>query len=101
MILIITTTHRKSVAVKIGKDLLKERFIVCYNLIPVESAYWWKGKILDENETLIILKTKKENFKKVENYIQKYSGYEIPEIIGIKTTKVNQRYLNWVKTETK
>ena len=50
MILVLTTFQKKSEAVKIGKDLLKKRVIACYNLIPVESVYWWKGKIEEAKE---------------------------------------------------
>lgn len=101
MIVILTTLHKKTNAIKIGKGLLKERLIACYNLFPVESAYWWKGKILEENEILIILKTKKTNFGKVEKYIKENSGYEVPEIVAITPTKVNKPYLNWINSEVK
>ena len=48
MILIFTTLNKKEAAEKIGKELLRKRIIACYNLLPVESAYWWKGKIEEE-----------------------------------------------------
>jgi len=101
MILIFTTFHKKSEAVKIGQGLLKKRLIACYNLIPVESAYWWKGKILDDKETLMTLKTKNENFTKIESYIKKHSGYEIPEVVAIKPSSLNRSYLKWINKETK
>jgi periplasmic divalent cation tolerance protein len=66
MILIFTTLGNKKSAVKIGKELLRKRIIACYNLFPVEAAYRWKGKIVEVDEVLMILKTKKENFDKVE-----------------------------------
>lgn len=101
MILIFTTFHNKADARKIGKALLKQRFIACYNLFPVESAYWWKGKVLDDKETLMILKTKEANFAKIEAYIKKKSGYEIPEIIAVKAAKVNKSYSDWLESEIK
>jgi len=101
MILIFTTFHKKSDAVKIGKGLLAKRLIACYNLLSVESAYWWKGELLDDNEILMILKTKETNFVKIESFIKKHSGYEVPEIISIKPSKVNKPYLDWLNTETK
>lgn len=99
MIVIITTIHKKEDAVAIGKGLLKNRLIVCYNLFPVESAYWWKGKILKENEMVVLMKTRAENFEKVEAYIKKHSGYEVPEIISVKPEKVNASYLAWLQSE--
>lgn len=100
MILIISTLHKKDSAVMIGKGLLRERLIACYNLFPVESAYWWKGKLLEENETMIIMKTRGGNFKKVEKYIKEHSGYDVPEVIAVTPDKVNLSYLKWVDDET-
>jgi|SRR3990167_167939 len=100
MVLIFTTSRKKFDAIKIGKGLLKARLIACYNLFPVESSYWWKGEILNEKEILMILKTKESNFKKIEAYIKKLSGYEIPEVIAIRPTIVNTGYLDWILKET-
>ena len=101
MIYLFSTLHKKDLAVKIGKGLLKERIIACYSIFPVESSYWWKGKILDEKETFMIIKTRKENFKKIEDYFKKHSGYEVPELVSVEPEKVNIPYLNWVMNETK
>lgn len=100
MVLIITTIHKKQDAIDIGNGLLKAKLIACYNLFPVESAYWWKGKILSEKETMMILKTKDSNFKKIQDHMKKHSGYEVPEVIAIKPSQVNKPYLNWIKKET-
>ncbi|MBI2327177.1 divalent-cation tolerance protein CutA [Candidatus Curtissbacteria bacterium] len=101
MILIFTTFHKLVTARKIGDLLLKERLIACYNLFPVKSAYLWKGKIEKSNEVLIILKTKDSNFEKIKEIIQEHSGYEVPEVVAIKSSKVSETYLNWLISETK
>ncbi len=101
MIIIISTLHKKEDAHTIGKGLLSERLIVCYNLFPIESAYWWKGKIEEGNEAMIFMKTKKENFEKIEDYMRKNSGYEIPEVIQIDVAKANSPYLEWLESELK
>jgi len=101
MIVIITTLHQKQSAVSIGRGLLKERLIACYNLWPVESAYWWKGELLEENETIMIMKTKDKNFEAVRKFIKEKSGYEVPEVISLSAKEVDKFYLDWVNTETK
>lgn len=101
MILILTTIGKKEIARKIGKSLLKNKLIACYNLFPVESAYWWKGKIVDDSEILMILKTTKTNIIKVEEYIKTNSGYEVPEIVAINPQKVNEPYLTWLNSVVK
>lgn len=101
MIIIFVEIHKKSDALKISKALLKLRLIACYNLWPVESAYWWKGKILLDPGVHMMLKTKEANFKKIEEFIKKESGYETPEVIAIKPSKVNASYLDWLNKEVK
>src|SRR3989344_6603910 len=101
MILILTTFQKKSEAVKIGKDLLKKRVIACYNLIPLESSYWWKGKIEEAKEFMMILKAQKKDYGKIESIIIKSSSYETPEVISVKPDNVNKLYLDWISAETK
>jgi periplasmic divalent cation tolerance protein len=99
MFLIITTLHKKESAVAIGKALLKNKYIVCYNLFPIESAYWWKGKIIEENEVMMIMKTRTEFFEKIEKFIKEHSGYDVPEVIGFAPDKTNTAYLKWITEE--
>lgn len=101
MILIYSTFGNKKEATKAGMELLKKRLIACYNLVPVESAYLWKGEIEEENEILMICKTRKENFERVEKFLTEHSNYEIPEVVAIETSKVNKPYLDWIIAETK
>ncbi len=98
MILIFSTFPNKEEAVKIGRELLKKKLIACYNLFPVESSYWWKDKIVNENEILMIMKIRKENFKRVEKFILKNHSYETPEVVAVKPNKVTRKYLNWIKS---
>lgn len=100
MILIFSTFANKKEAVRIGKGLLKKKLIACYNLLPVESAYWWKNKIEEANEVLMLMKARKENYKKVEKYISKNHSYETPEIIAVESKEVSERYLKWIKDVT-
>ena len=100
MIIVFTTIASKATAYKIGRKLLELRLIACYNLTEVESSYWWEGEIKMGSEALMILKTKEENFEKVESFLKENSGYEVPEIVSVKPEKVNQPYLDWIQKET-
>ncbi len=101
MILIFATFNTKKIALAIGKALLKQRLVACYSLLAAESAWWWKGKIINDKGPLMIFKTKETNFPKIESYINKHSGYEVPEIVAIRASKVNKPYLDWINQETK
>ncbi len=96
MILILSTFANKKEAQRIGKELLNKKLIACYNLVPVESTYWWKGKIEEANEILMIMKTNK-NFSEVEKFILEHHSYGIPEIITVEPKSVNKKYLKWIE----
>lgn len=100
MILILSTFSNKEEARKIGKGLLKNKLIACYNLIPIESAYWWKGKIEEENEVLMIMKTNK-SFEEVEEFITEHHSYETPEIVAVEPKEVSEKYLEWINSVLK
>lgn len=99
MILILTTTDKKSLAQKISKALLKEKLVACASISPMESSYWWKGKITNAKEFQLVLKTKPENFEKIEKLIKKLHTYELPEIISINIEKAGKDYLAWIEKE--
>ncbi len=99
MILILSTFQNKKEAHQIGNKLLNNKLIACYNLIPVESAYWWEGKIEEANEVLMLIKTNK-SFEEVEKFILKHHSYDVPEIVAIETKNISEKYLKWVKDVT-
>lgn len=96
----ITTLHKKEDAVRIGKGLLEKRLIACYNLWPIESAYWWKGELLEEPETIMLLKTQPKHFDEISDYIKKESGYEVPDVFSLKPDQTIPAFDNWVTEET-
>jgi len=95
----ITNPTRKE-AKKIAKHLLKKRLIACANIFPVSSLYRWKGKIVNDNEFILIAKTIKTNFEKIKKEVEKVHSYTIPCIIKISVSS-NKKYFDWLKREIK
>ena len=99
-IFVYITNPNKKVAKKISLHLLKKRIAACTNTFPIDSSYWWKGKIEKTKEVVLIVKTRKENFNKIKNEIKKIHPYSIPCIIKF-NVEANKEYENWLKKETK
>ena len=72
------------------------------NIIPkIISFYWWKNEIHEDEEVLMMIKTKSELESKVMNKIKQNHSYEVPAIYSINSTeKINKEYLNWINQET-
>lgn len=99
--LIYTICKNKQEAKKIVNFLLKLKLIACANFWTVESIYRWNNKIVSGKEVAVYLKTRKENYKKVEAAIKKLSSAEIPCIFEIDVDKVSKQYADWVRKETR
>lgn len=94
------TNPSEEKARKIAKHLLNKKLIACANIFPISSLYWWKEKIADEKEFVLIAKTSKANFEKVEKEVEKIHPYKIPCIIKIPVSS-NKKYFDWLKSEIK
>lgn len=95
LILIYITNPTKQEAKKIARHLLEKKLVACANIFPIESTYWWKGKIVDGKEFILIVKTKNNNFEKVKNEVEKIHSYEIPCIVKIPASS-NNKYYKWL-----
>ena len=100
MTLIYITCKDEEEAVKISKNLLEKRLIACSNMHPIRSMYWWKGKIQDEKEVVIIAKTLEKNYGRIKKEVSKLHSYDIPCILKI-DAEANESCDKWVKEEVK
>ena len=94
------TCKDESEARLISKTLLEKKLVACSNFFPIKSMYWWKGEIQDDSEFAIILKTRDENFEKVESEVKKLHSYSVPCIVSWKIEKGSKYYLDWLRAET-
>ncbi|MFA6530586.1 MAG: divalent-cation tolerance protein CutA [Candidatus Micrarchaeia archaeon] len=97
MLIVLTTVQKKSEGEKIAKSLVEKHLAACVNIVKLErSIYRWEGKIKEDGEYLLIIKTSDRSFLRLEREIKNLSTYDMPEILAIKTAKGSKRYIDWV-----
>jgi periplasmic divalent cation tolerance protein len=100
-IVVLVTCASEKEALKIARSLVEERFAACVNLVsPVRSIYRWEGKICDEKEWLLIIKTQKQKFNDLEKKVKSLHSYSVPEIIGLPIIEGASSYLKWIEEVT-
>ena len=100
-ILVLVTCGSEEEALKIAHSLVEERLAACVNLIsPVRSIYRWEGKIWDEKEWILFIKTQKERFEELERKVKSLHSYSVPEIIGLPIVEGADSYLKWLEEMT-
>lgn len=99
MIFVYITFPSRASAKKISQALLKKRLAACVNIFPIESAYWWKGKIKGSKEFVAIFKTEKRLFAMLGMETRKLHPYAVPFIGMVDVSKVNRGYEKWLCSE--
>jgi periplasmic divalent cation tolerance protein len=100
-ILVLTTLPSADAAVELAKNVVNEKLAACANLFPaLRSIYKWQTKVQDENEVLVLFKTRQEHFERLKARILELHPYEVPEVLAIPVEQGYQAYLDWLATET-
>jgi periplasmic divalent cation tolerance protein len=95
--IIYITTSGVDESKKIAKTLLNERIVACCNIIPkIESLYWWEGEIEEDQESLLLTKTRSNLVDKVIARVEEIHSYETPCALEIQIKEGSEDYLDWL-----
>ena len=101
-IVVFVTCGSEDEALKIARALVEEKLAACANMIsPLRSIYRWEGKICDEKESLLVIKTRQSLFEDLAKRVKALHSYSVPEIIALPITEGSPAYLNWISENTK
>ena len=92
--IIISTFQSRKSANLIAKKMISEKLCACVNIIKINSVYYWKNNLQDDNEYLCFFKTVSST--KLKHELKKIHPYDLPEIVEIKMDSVDKNYLKWL-----
>jgi periplasmic divalent cation tolerance protein len=99
--LIYMTAGSMEEAKKIGKTLVVERLAACVNLIDkMHSVYWWEGKVQEDDEVIMIAKTRNSLLPTLTEKVKSIHSYTVPCIVSVPITDGNRDFLAWIEKET-
>ena len=85
---------------RLAHRLLQARLAACVNVITqIRSYYWWKGKIEEAPECLLIVKTSRDKFDQLRLVLEAAHSYELPEVIALPVIDGSPNYLAWLEGE--
>ena len=102
-IVVLSTVPDISTGRKIAQGILEERLAACVNIMggPMESHYWWEGEIQRDPEHLLVIKTRRELFVRLEETLRALHPYDVPEVIALPIEQGSPSYLDWIASETR
>lgn len=96
-LVILCTVPDEETALKISRALVDEKLSACCNIVPgLRSIYFWQGKICDDSEMLLIIKSRQDVCPTLQKKIRELHPYEIPEIIALPIRMGSLDYLKWM-----
>jgi periplasmic divalent cation tolerance protein len=86
---------------RIAQALVAERLAACVNITgPVRSIYRWRGEIENASEYMLVIKTSKRHFSKLERRVRELHSYEVPEIVAVTLVEASKPYVAWLAEST-
>jgi periplasmic divalent cation tolerance protein len=96
-IVCLVTIDNLEKATEIARLLVERELVACVNLVPqIRSIYRWKGKVCDDTEILMIMKTREDLFERLMGEVRGLHPYELPEVISWRIAKGSTDYLQWI-----
>jgi periplasmic divalent cation tolerance protein len=100
-ILIYITVESEDEGRAIARELLSQKLVACANMLPAHKAlYTWQGEMEEGTEHIVLLKTRKDLFKRVEQEICRLHSYECPCIIALPVKDGHAPFLEWISQST-
>lgn len=88
-------------AAELARALVEERLAACGNVVPgLRSIYRWEGRVVDEPEVLLVLKTTAARFEALRDRVLALHPYQVPEVLALPVDAGSAAYLAWVGAET-
>jgi len=100
-ILILVTCANQEQAASIAHALVSERLAACVNIVgSIRSVYRWRDKVEDDNEILLLIKSRASLFSRVERRVRELHSYEVPEVMALPFQQGSPPYLAWLLEST-
>jgi periplasmic divalent cation tolerance protein len=96
-VVLLVTAPSADVAAALARTLVEEGLAACGNVVPaVRSIYRWEGKIHDDAEALLVLKTERRLVAALKARLPELHPYQVPELLVVPVEDGLAPYLEWI-----
>ena len=97
-VVVLTTTGAGFDARALARELVDLGVASCVNVLPpVTSIYRWEGKVVEEAEQLLLIKTTPDRVEALREALFARHPYEVPELVVIEAA-ASDAYGQWLRT---
>jgi len=101
VLVVLCTCPDSPTAESLATGLVENGLAACVNILPeIRSIYRWQGEVQQDAETLLIMKTGRETYLRMESWLVEHHPYDVPEVLALPIERGAADYLDWVIQET-
>jgi len=76
--------------------VLSRRLAACANVLPVDSRYWWKGRVESGSESMVVFKTVLSRVEELLTFLKESHPYDVPEVVEVDVLRVDPDYFGYL-----
>jgi|SRR5678815_3264822 periplasmic divalent cation tolerance protein len=97
ILMVFVTCEGTEQAEGIAGKVVEEGLAACVNVVAgVRSCYVWEGNLTWSQEVLLVIKTTRAGFERLERRVRELHSYEVPEVLGVKVEVGFEKYVRWI-----
>jgi periplasmic divalent cation tolerance protein len=98
--IVLATVPTRDVGLALARELVEARLAACVNILPATSVYRWEGTLQEEDEHMLVIKTRRTYIDDIKDLFAERHPYDLPELISMEVEDGSADYLRWVRDET-
>ncbi|ANC39742.1 divalent cation tolerance protein CutA [Hafnia alvei] len=96
-IVVLCTAPDEACAQQLASLALSEKLAACVTLLPgASSMYYWEGKLEQEYEVQMILKSERSHQEALLSFLKQHHPYQTPELLVLPVHAGDKDYLSWL-----
>jgi periplasmic divalent cation tolerance protein len=98
--IVLATAPSNDVALSLARVLVDRKVAACVNVLPATSVYRWEGEVHEEDEHMMVIKTRRTHVDDIRDVFDEEHPYDLPELIALEVEDGSAAYLRWLGEET-
>jgi periplasmic divalent cation tolerance protein len=97
---VLITTGSADEARALARLAVERKLAACVQFLPMQSVYEWEGTVQEDAEYLVLFKTHRDVYARLEAMIAEQHSYDVPEIIALPIAAGLPAYMQWIGATT-
>ncbi len=100
-VVVMSTTDSVDEAKRLARSAVTEHLAACVQVMPISSTYAWEGRIVEDDEFLLLFKTSADAAERLRGLLESIHGYDVPEVLELPVSAGSAAYLDWLTESTR